>query len=161
MNFQGLLGRIAQEYRTGAREPTVISRAMNHTEPVEKEEMSAQICQNLEDKDVHPDSIDLNKPFLDQWLSEVLEAGSLNEGSAQALPELESPLLLRKERRIHQLNKLQAVLRLLMRSASARLCQYLRSLSVNRNTKLSPLATTKTCTRTQTMRPRYQEIVSP
>jgi hypothetical protein len=96
MNLQKVLGQIAQEYRTGAREPTVISHAMDHDESVEQEEMFEQICQDLEDKEVHPDSIDLNKSFLDQWLSEVLEAGSLNEGSVQAFPKLEKSTSLAK-----------------------------------------------------------------
>ena len=38
---------------------------------------------------MHPDSIDLNKPFLEQWLSKVYAAGSLKEGFSQELPELE------------------------------------------------------------------------
>jgi hypothetical protein len=86
LNVRDALDRIALEYRTGARQPSVISRALSDNEPIEKEEMLEQISQDLEEKDVHPDSISLNKPFLDEWLSKVVRGGNLEEGSLEPLP---------------------------------------------------------------------------
>ena len=75
------------------RQPSVISRALEDNEPIEKQEMLEQISQELEEKDVHPDSISLNKPFLDEWLSKVVRGGGLEEGLLHPLPVLdETPM---------------------------------------------------------------------
>jgi hypothetical protein len=58
--------RIAEDYRTGAREPTVISRALVENEPIERQELPKQISQDLEDNNTHPDSISLNMLFVDE-----------------------------------------------------------------------------------------------
>ncbi|ORY14912.1 hypothetical protein BCR34DRAFT_598818 [Clohesyomyces aquaticus] len=70
---------IVKEYRTGAREPSVLSYAIMDNKPIEQEELLEQITVDLEDKDVHPDNIDLNKPFLLQWLSKLAAEGGLEE----------------------------------------------------------------------------------
>ncbi|KAF1847228.1 uncharacterized protein K460DRAFT_402592 [Cucurbitaria berberidis CBS 394.84] len=89
LNVQDALVQIAQEYRTGKRDRSVISHPRIDNKPAEKEDMFEQISQDLEEKDIHPDSIVLNKPFLDEWLSEVIEHDGLDEGSSTPLPDLE------------------------------------------------------------------------
>ncbi|KAH7345866.1 hypothetical protein BKA66DRAFT_478700 [Pyrenochaeta sp. MPI-SDFR-AT-0127] len=92
LNVKETLDRIAQEYRTGARQPSVISRPMVDDKLVEKEEMFEQISDDLEEKDVHPYSILLNKPFLEEWLCQIIENGGLDEDSIDPLPELKKEI---------------------------------------------------------------------
>ncbi|CAO2655432.1 Nn.00g104960.m01.CDS01 [Neocucurbitaria sp. VM-36] len=89
LNVRDAVERIAQEYRTGARLPSVVSHPTIESKPVDKEEMFEQISKDLEEEDVHPDSILLNKSFLDEWLSKVIEDGGLEEGSTDPLPDLQ------------------------------------------------------------------------
>lgn len=82
---------LTEEYRRGKREPSVISRAITDHQPAEKAEMFEQISQDLLDKDVHPECIDLNKPYLDEWLSKVIEEGGLDEDDPPISQQLEVP----------------------------------------------------------------------
>ncbi|KAF2437467.1 hypothetical protein P171DRAFT_183392 [Karstenula rhodostoma CBS 690.94] len=79
------LRQILQEYRSGAREPTVVSEAIfsdNHAEKrTRSTELTQQIHTDLEDKDIHPKSISLNDSFIQQWLESTLAAGGLEESS--------------------------------------------------------------------------------
>jgi hypothetical protein len=82
---------LTEEYRRGKREPSVISRAITDHQPAEKAEMFEQISQDLLDKEVHPECINLNKPYLDEWLSKVIEEGGLDEEDPPTSQQLEVP----------------------------------------------------------------------
>ncbi|PVI08362.1 hypothetical protein DM02DRAFT_722633 [Periconia macrospinosa] len=77
------LKHIVHEYRTGAREPTVVSQAIFSNAQAEtgtiNAELTQQIHADLEDKDIHPESISLNSRFIQNWLETVLEDGGLEE----------------------------------------------------------------------------------
>jgi hypothetical protein len=85
LNVRDVLTHIAEDYRTGVREPTVISRALVENEPIERQELPRQISQDLEDNNLHPDSISPNMPFVDQWPSQAISGGTLEEGSTAPL----------------------------------------------------------------------------
>jgi hypothetical protein len=57
------LDTILREYRNGVREPSVLSHALLHSKSVDKEAVLDQVTADLEDQNVHPDSIHLNKSF--------------------------------------------------------------------------------------------------
>ncbi|CAN9227070.1 unnamed protein product [Alternaria alternata] len=80
-----LAKKLEEDYRTGVREPTVVSRALVENEPIDRQELLEQISQDLEDSDIHPDSISLNMPFVDEWLSQAISNGTLEEGSTAPL----------------------------------------------------------------------------
>lgn len=79
-NVQKSLDTILQEYRSGRREPTVVSQALIDKSLVQKEQLLEQIASDLEDKDVHPDAFLLNSDYISSWLSEIMEMGGLEEG---------------------------------------------------------------------------------
>ncbi|KAH8622166.1 hypothetical protein IG631_23272 [Alternaria alternata] len=85
LNVRDALTNIAEDYRTGVREPTVISRALVENEPIDRQELLEQISQDLEDSNIHPDSISLNMSFVDEWLSQAISSGTLEEGSTAPL----------------------------------------------------------------------------
>jgi hypothetical protein len=85
LNVRNALTNIAEDYRTGVREPTVISRALVENEPIDRQELLEQISQDLEDSNIHPDSISLNMSFVDEWLSQAISSGTLEEGSTVPL----------------------------------------------------------------------------
>jgi hypothetical protein len=77
--MQRILDIIVKEYQTGAHQATVLSRPICDGQTVDQDELLEQVAADLEDKDVHPDSIALNKPYLLSWLSKVIAEGGLEE----------------------------------------------------------------------------------
>jgi hypothetical protein len=73
------LDTILKEYRRGARQPSILSQAILDNRRIDKDELLVQVNRDLEDKDVHPDSINFNQSFIDSWLSEVVSEGGLDE----------------------------------------------------------------------------------
>lgn len=56
-----------------------MSHAIIDNKRVDEKELLEQVTADLEDKDVHPDSITLNRPFIQLWLSKVVSEGGLDE----------------------------------------------------------------------------------
>lgn len=56
-----------------------MSHAIIDNKRVDEKELLEQVTADLEDKDVHPDSIAVNRPFIQLWLSEVVSEGGLDE----------------------------------------------------------------------------------
>lgn len=80
---------IAKEYQTGVHQATVLSTTICDGQTVEEDELLEQITADLEDKDIHPDSIALNKPYLLSWLSKVIAEGGLEEVPPDIEPQAE------------------------------------------------------------------------
>ena len=85
-NVKKTLDLILEEHRNGRREPSLLSHALLKNKAVAKDELFAQVSSDLEDKDVHPDSITLNEGYISSWLSSVMSQGGLDEAIVEALP---------------------------------------------------------------------------
>ncbi|CAI6292946.1 unnamed protein product [Periconia digitata] len=85
---------ILREYRSGAREPTVVSQAIFSNKQADAKTTNAEVTQqihaDLEDKDIHPVSISLNDKFIQQWVEKMLEDGGLEE-SIDTITETAEP----------------------------------------------------------------------
>lgn len=82
-NIRKELKDILHEYKSGTREPTVVSQAFISNKQLETkikhDELTQQIQSDLEDREIHPESISLNKSFIQQWLESTLTDGYLEE----------------------------------------------------------------------------------
>ncbi|KAI8931871.1 hypothetical protein NX059_010775 [Plenodomus lindquistii] len=88
LSVQRALGIVVESYRAGKKEPTVISRAVIESQPGDGAEMFEQISIDLEEEDVNPESILLNKGYLQDWLQDIVKNGGLEEGSSHSRLEL-------------------------------------------------------------------------
>ncbi|KAF2630260.1 hypothetical protein BU25DRAFT_484227 [Macroventuria anomochaeta] len=70
----------------------MLSHPVIDNRAVEKEERFQQTSQDLEDIDIHPETISLNKPYVDDWLYKVIENGGFAEGSSDPLSKLRKTL---------------------------------------------------------------------
>lgn len=67
------LEAIRKDYQSGGRERTVISNALLDNKPIPPNELFEQFAVDLEDQDIHPDSITLNEGFIQNWILEVTQ----------------------------------------------------------------------------------------
>lgn len=101
------LRKILHEYRSGAREPTVVSQAIFSNTQVEAEAMKAELTQqihaDLEDKDIHPNSIRFNDSFIQQWLDKTMADGGLQE-SVETAEDTNQSKMKRESTKMHSID---------------------------------------------------------
>lgn len=83
---EAALQTILREYQTGKRQPSVLSDAVLERKSADQDDLLQQVSDDLEDKDVHPDAIDLNQSTIRSWLAKVLVQGDLEEGPSCSHP---------------------------------------------------------------------------
>ena len=89
VKLQKALDCIEQEHRKGLRQRSVISEAILDNKCVDEKEMLSELTSELEDKDIHPDSIALNHDFIISWIAKV----GCGEGLEEQSPEKESSVV--------------------------------------------------------------------
>lgn len=63
---------LRDEYRQGRHERSVLSLAIVDHKAIDEQEAIAQVEQDLMDKDVHPDAIDLHRTEIRQWIIDII-----------------------------------------------------------------------------------------
>ncbi|KAF2688341.1 hypothetical protein K458DRAFT_427948 [Lentithecium fluviatile CBS 122367] len=78
---QKTLSTILQEYRAGTRQRSVLSDAILERKPTPQNDLLEQVSADLEDREVHPDSINFNQSFIRSWLLQASSSGGFDEDS--------------------------------------------------------------------------------
>ncbi|KAF2731958.1 hypothetical protein EJ04DRAFT_578747 [Polyplosphaeria fusca] len=78
-DLQAKLDTLLQQYQQGARRPSVFSSVSNNTLQVDQGALLRHITTDLEDDYLNADAIEMNKPYIASWLSEVVADGRLDD----------------------------------------------------------------------------------